>query len=74
MQEAEEMHQNVQIDEEDVQEVQLELQKMTGAATYIGECCDVLMGIYQGEVTQLMDDNVKFYFADSLQNYRTASD
>lgn len=74
MQEVEEMHQNVQIDEEDIQEVQLELQKMTGAATYISECCDVLMGLYHEDVTALMDDCVKFYYADSLQSYKTVSE
>ena len=47
---------------------------MTGAATYIGECCDVLMGLYHEEVTSLMDDCAKFYYADSLQAYRTVSD
>ena len=41
------MHQNNQIDEEDLEEVQVEIRKITGAATYISECCDVLMSIYK---------------------------
>jgi hypothetical protein len=54
--------------------VQLQLQKTAGAATYIGECCDVLMGLYHEEVTPLMDNCVKFYFADCLQAYQTVAD
>lgn len=69
--EAQEMNNNLQIDEEDVQEVRDEVQKMAGAATYIGECCDALMGIYHEEVTALMDDSAKFYFAEVLQAYKT---
>ena len=68
------MHQNNQIDEEDLEEVQVEIRKITGAATYISECCDVLMSIYKQEATGLMDNFVKFYYADILQAYRTAND
>ena len=74
MQDIDEMHQNVQIDDQDLQDVQAELSKITGAATYIGECADILMNVYKQDVTALMDDCVKFYFADALQAFRTISD
>ena len=32
------------------------------------------MNVYKQDVTALMDDCVKFYFADALQAFRTISD
>lgn len=54
--------------------MQQEIIKITGAATYISECCDVLMAIYKEEATALMDNFIKFYYADCLQSYQTAND
>ena len=36
----------------------MQLQKTAGAATYIGECCDVLMGLYHEEVTACRDQEL----------------
>jgi len=59
----EEKHQNKQIDEEDMEEVQEKLGKITGAATYIGECTSILMEVYKKDVVGVVDSSVKNYFA-----------
>jgi len=35
-----------QIDEEDEAEIKQEIYKITGAATYINECADIIMNTY----------------------------
>jgi len=64
----------LEIDEEDEAEVKEELYKITGAATYINECADIIMTTYKSEATSLIDESVKFYFANILQQYKTVSE
>jgi hypothetical protein len=52
---AEEQARNVEIDEEDLQDVQEQLDKITGAAIYINECCGILMEVYGADVAGLLD-------------------
>ena len=59
----EEKHRNVQIDEEDINEIHAELDKITNAALYISECCDIIMSTYKADALQMIDSSVKFYFA-----------
>lgn len=63
-----------EIDEEDDDEIKEELYKITGAATYINECADMIMQTYKSEATAVMDDSVKFYFSNILQQYKTVSE
>jgi len=55
-----------EIDEEDEDEIKQELYKITGAATYINECADMIMTTYKSEATNMIDQNTKWYFAKSL--------
>lgn len=41
-----EKHQSAQIDEQDIESVQAELDKITGTAIYINECCSIMMNTY----------------------------
>lgn len=50
--------------------VQEEMAKITGAAIYINECCSLVMEVYGVDAVQLLDANVKFYFANILQTYQ----
>ena len=70
----EEKHRNVQIDEEDEGEIKQELYKITGAATYINECCDIIMQTYKGDSADMIDNAVRFYFGKVLQDYKTVSE
>jgi hypothetical protein len=63
-----------EIDEEDEAEVKEELYKITGAATYINECADIIMTTYKTEAAALIDDSCKFYFANIVQQYKTVSE
>ena len=63
-----------EIDEEDEDELKEELYKITGAATYINECADIIMTTYKTDAAALMDESVKFYFANILQQYKTVSE
>jgi len=65
---------NQEIDEEDEDEIKVELYKITGAATYVGECADIIMTTYKTDAAALIDENVKFYFANILQAYKDASE
>jgi hypothetical protein len=51
-----------QVDEEDVGQIQTELYKTAGAATYIGEALDVIMATYKKVVTPLVEANALPYF------------
>ena len=44
-----EKHQSAQIDEQDIESVQVELDKITGTAIYINECCSIMMNTYGGD-------------------------
>lgn len=57
---------NQEIDEEDEGEIKEELYKITSAATYINECADIIMTTYKTEAAALMDESIKFYFANIL--------
>jgi hypothetical protein len=61
-----EKHQSAQIDEEDLEAVQVELDKITGTSIYINECCSIMMNIYGADCAQVLSHNVKFYFALNL--------
>lgn len=65
---------NLEIDEEDEAEVKEELYKITGSATYINECADIIMSTYKTDAVTLIDESVKFYFANILQQYKTVSE
>lgn len=51
----EERNKNNEIDEEDEDEIKEELYKITGAATYINECADIIMTTYKTEAATLID-------------------
>lgn len=65
-----EKHQSAQIDEEDLEAVQVELDKITGTAIYINECCSILMNTYGADCAQILSQNVKPYFAQILKDYK----
>jgi hypothetical protein len=69
-----EKHASNQIDEEDLDKVYAELDKLTGVSIYINECCDIMMTTYGKDVGPLLDQNVKFYFAGVLKQYTDASE
>jgi hypothetical protein len=64
-----EKHKSAQIDEEDLEAVQVELDKITNTAIYINECCSILMNTYGADCKEVLSSNVKFYFATILQSY-----
>lgn len=70
----EERNRNHQIDKEDEAEIQEELYKITGAATYINECADIIMSTYKADAAQMIDQSVKSYFAKVLQEYKVVSE
>jgi hypothetical protein len=49
-----------------MEDVHTEIYKITGAATYIGECCNILMVTHKTEVFSIFDTSVKGYFANVL--------
>jgi hypothetical protein len=50
-----EKNQAGQIDEEDEDEIKEELYKISGAATYINECANIIMTTYKQECKQMID-------------------
>jgi hypothetical protein len=68
-----EKHQSAHIDEEDLDAVQDELDKITNTAIYINECCSILMNTYGAECASLLSANVKPYFATILQSYQSVT-
>ena len=70
----EEKHKSNQIDEQDLDQVHQDLDKLTGVAVYINECCDILMTVYGKDAAPILDQNVKFYFAGVMQSYQHVSD
>ena len=70
----EEKSKNDQIDEEDEEQIKEEIYKITGAATYINECSDIIMSTYMQEAKTIMDKHIKFYFGKVLQEFRVVSD
>jgi hypothetical protein len=65
---------NNQIDAEDEEQIKEELYKITGAATYINECADVIFTVYGKECRDLIDAHVRPYFAKVLQEYKVVSE
>lgn len=63
-----------EIDAADEGEIKEELYKLSGAATYINECADIIMSTYKTEATQVINDSVRFYFAKILQDYKVVSE
>ena len=63
-----------EIEEEDETELKEELYKITGAATYINECADIIMTTYKTEAAAVMDESVKWYFGQILQQYKMVSE
>lgn len=70
----EEKNQNHQIDAEDEDQIKEELYKITGAATYINECADVIFSVYGKECRTMIDTHVQPYFAKVLNEYRVVSE
>jgi hypothetical protein len=70
----EERARNGEIDAADEDEIKEELYKISGAATYINECADIIMVTYKTDSTQTINDSVKFYFAKIIQDYKNVSD
>jgi hypothetical protein len=68
-----EKHKSAQIDEEDLQAVQNELDKITGTAIYINECCSIMMNTYGASCASILANNVKFYFNQVLECYQAMS-
>ena len=64
-----EKHKSAQIDEEDLQAVQSELDKITGTAIYINECCSIMMNTYGTSCASILANSVKFYFTQVLECY-----
>lgn len=56
-----------------MEDVHTEIYKITGAATYIGECCNIIMVTHNTEVFSIFDTSVKGYFANVLQDYKMAA-
>lgn len=56
-----------------MEDIHNEIYKITGAATYINESCNILMETYKAEVHDLIDSSVKGYFAVVLQGYQLAA-
>jgi len=56
-----------EIDAADEDEIKEELYKISGAATYINECADIIMSTYKADATQIINDSVKFYMAKLIQ-------
>lgn len=65
---------NHQIDAEDEEQIKEELYKITGAATYINECADVIFSVYGKNCRSLIDTHVRPFFANVLQQFRNVSD
>lgn len=63
-----------EIDAADEDEIKEELYKISGAATYINECADIIMSTYKGDSTQTINDCVKFYMAKIIQEYKSVSE
>jgi hypothetical protein len=70
----EEKAKNDQIDQEDEDEIKEEIYKITGAATYINECADIIMNTYGQEAANVIDQSVKLYFSKILSQYRVVSE
>ena len=70
----EEKNKNDQIDEEDEAEIKEELYKITGAATYINECANIIMTTYKQAVSGLIEESCKPYFRQVLNEYRVVSE
>lgn len=69
-----EQHEAGQVDEEDIDGLQTQLYKTAGAATYIGEALDVIMGTYKKAVTQLVETNALPYFKQVIQTHAEVSE
>lgn len=63
-----------EIDAADEDEIKLELYKISGAATYINECADIIMSTYKEASTQTINDSVKWYMAKLIQQHKTVSE
>ena len=59
---------DAQIDEEDLEQVQEDLDKITGAAIYINECCSIMMNVYGQDCAAILSGRVKSYFAQVLSD------
>jgi len=59
-----------QIDQEDEAEAQEQLYKIGKAAGYVGECCGVLASTYKKGALQVLDTNVKPFYAQALNDYK----
>lgn len=70
----EEKNQNHQIDAEDEDQIKEELYKITGAATYINECADVIFSVYGKECRNMIEIHVQPYFAKVLNEFRVVSE
>ena len=70
----EEQHNLGQVDEEDIAQLQGELFKIAGAASFIGECADVIMTVYKEQALPIVEPNVLPYFKEVLMNHKNVGD
>jgi hypothetical protein len=73
MEEIEEKQSKAEIDAEDLEAIQTSIYKITGTATYIGECCDIIMSVYKKDSTTVMDTCIKPYYASVMTQYEVVS-
>ena len=73
MAEIEEKQSKAEIDEEDLEAIQTSIYKITGTATYIGECCDIIMSVYKKDSATVMDTCIKPYYASVMTQYQVVS-
>ena len=65
-----EKERNDQIDDEDMEGEQYQLYKIASVATYVGECCNILMETYKANVFGLLNTCVRPYFEKTLSQYQ----
>ena len=67
-------HKQNEIDEEDLDKIYEDLNKLTGVSIYVNECCGILMEVYGKDIVPLIQENVKFYFAEVMNDYQNVSE
>jgi len=67
-------HKQNEIDEEDLDLIYEDLNKLTGVSIYINECCNIMMDVYGKQVTPIINENVKFYFTEVMNDYQNVSE
>lgn len=70
----EEQHNLGQVDQEDLSQLQNELYKIAGAASFIGLCADVIMNNYKEQALPIVEPHVLPYFKEILANHQNVGD